>query len=78
MEFAKGDKVKVICTMPSRGWGRVKRGDVGVVEYIHSNGMVTANFERHAGWNGMADEFELVEAYRGSVNRDLGRPEREW
>lgn len=78
MEFAKGDTVKVICFHPHHGWGKVRRGDTGVVEYVHSSGEVTINFKAQSMWNAEPGEIELVEAFPNGQNRDLGRRKREW
>ena len=35
-KFIIGDKVKVV--QASQGWGRVKRGDIGVIAHVNTDG----------------------------------------
>lgn len=58
-----GSRVRVRMSLPGdpgRGWGSVRRGDVGVVTEI-SGSNLTVDFPRQSGWSGVLDEMECVE-----------------
>lgn len=71
-KFSVGDTVKVVIAegkRPSRGWGEVKNGDVGVINRI-SGDMITVDFPAQKGWNGNYDEFvKLTEAEVAETER---------
>ncbi len=57
-KFKIGDRVKVLDQ--SHGWGRVKKGDIGVVINIPDhNQFITVNFTNHKYWNGTLHCFKL-------------------
>ena len=57
-----GDRVRVkySITQPSKGWGNVKHGEVGILKKL-SGASVTIDFPRNPGWGGTTDEVELCE-----------------
>ncbi len=65
MEFKVGDRVKVkdSCLTPKRGWGKVSRGEVGIVKDANPASRyvdIVIDFPSNPSWNGMLNEIELV------------------
>lgn len=61
-KFKVGDRVRVKASVecPDYGWGEVKRGDVGVVRRIDSDGGLVIDFPAHDHWLGVSSEMELA------------------
>ena len=57
-----GDKVKVDPSIsePKYKWGSVKKGSVGTVKRIDSDGDIVVDFPEQSGWKGLLKEMELV------------------
>ena len=54
--FQIGDNVRVL--KESHGWGKVKRGDVGIVAcYDSGAGIYSVDFAQHRQWKGTEDCF---------------------
>jgi hypothetical protein len=67
MAFKVGDKVRVICDDPRYGWGKVRKGDVGVVAVVAPDVVavvapdLAVDFPAQALWSASQGELELVE-----------------
>ena len=57
--FKVGDKVRVITDKPVFGWGKVSKGDEGIVEVVDGE-FIRVKFPSQS-WYGCAHELELVE-----------------
>ena len=57
--FKAGDKVRVITDNPTFGWGKIRKGDEGIVEW--DNGEIIRIKFPAQPWYGCAHELELVE-----------------
>lgn len=59
MRLQVGDVVEVVDQTHS--WGRVKRGDIGVVQGIDARtGTYKVGFPSQSGWSGFENCFKLV------------------
>lgn len=63
-KFKVGDRVRVLADEPFFSWGRIKKGDVGVVRHLYKSESieVVVDFPKQDGWYAKARELELVEA----------------
>ena len=58
--FKVGDKVRVITDNPIFGWGKIRKGDEGIVEGVNGE-IIRIKFPAQSLWYGCEHELELVE-----------------
>ncbi|WP_054697975.1 hypothetical protein [Syntrophomonas palmitatica] len=70
-KFSVGNKVRAIAASEGNGWGRIKKGDIGIITHTpdmypyenrsyHGKDRYLADFPSQNGWAGKEECFELV------------------